>query len=363
MSTIIDDAVAPEQDIHFVDTVIDAQSDPTDGHSEHRVTSREAWDAARAQMTRNGIDWPVAIWLGLIHVSLIAAPFFFSWQALVATIFLHWLTGGIGVCMGYHRLLTHQSFKAKPWVRYGLALMGGLSGEGSALHWTANHRKHHAFSDHVGDPHTPLDDPWWSHIVWTAAKRTPEEIDQLHDRWIPDMKEDEGLKRLHDHFLTTHISLGAILAAIGYVAGGWYLATSMVIWGMFVRLALVLHSTWFVNSASHMWGYRNYDTSDDSRNNWWVAIITYGEGWHNNHHAYPRMARHGHRWWEIDMTFMTIRLMEKLGWVTEVVDHQHRKENDDPTFRRKPDRHEKHNVESILKAHRRQKNDSQHLVS
>ena len=103
------------------------------------------------------------------------------------------------------------------------------------------------------------------------------------------------------------------------------MAWSFVVWGVFVRLVFVLHSTWLVNSASHMWGYRNYPTSDDSRNNWWVALLTYGEGWHNNHHAYPRMARHGHRWWEVDATFLTIRVLRALGLAWNVVDHQHRK--------------------------------------
>lgn len=304
-----------------------------DGHH-HGVTSREAWDAARAEMMTKGLDWPATIWLGVIHISCLVAPFFFSWEGLIACLFLHWVTGGIGVCLGYHRLLTHTSFKCPNWVRYTLAVIGGLSGEGSALHWTANHRKHHAHSDHEGDPHSPLDGPWWSHILWTAVARTDEDLKEFHDRWIPDLKDDKGLILIHKLFLPSHFALGALLAGIGYWLGGRELAWSMVIWGMFVRLAFVLHSTWFVNSASHMWGYRNYDTTDESRNNWWVALLTYGEGWHNNHHAYPRMARHGHKWWEIDVTFITISLMEKLGWATEVVDHQHKQKDDLNTIRK-----------------------------
>ncbi len=311
-------------------------------------------------MLRNGIDWPVAIWLGTIHVGALAAPFFFSWPALVATVVLHWMTGGLGVCLGYHRLLTHQSFKTQRWVRYVLSIIGGLSGEGSAICWTANHRKHHAHSDHVGDPHSPLDGPWWSHILWTMARRTPAELEQLNARWIPDLKDDKDLLQLHRYFLASHFALGVVLGVGGYLAGGWYLATSMIVWGMFLRLALVLHSTWFVNSASHIWGYRNYETTDESRNNWWVAIITYGEGWHNNHHAYPRMARHGHRWWEVDVTFLTIRLMEKLGLAWDVVDHQHKKRAEQNTVQAAVVT--KHDVDSILKSHRQPKNDSQHLA-
>ncbi len=298
------------------------------GNIDNILTLTEARSQAKANWMANGYDGFVVAWLVIIHVGCLAAPFFFSWTGLVVALALHWLTGGIGVCLGYHRLLTHDSFKAPRWVRYTLAAIGGLSGEGSALHWVANHRKHHAHSDDLGDPHSPGDGAWWSHITWTMAKRTPEDIEQLHSRWIPDIKNDRGLQRLHELFLPIHVSLALILAGAGYAIGGWFMAASLVIWGMFVRLALVLHSTWFVNSASHMWGYRNYDTTDDSRNNWWVAIITYGEGWHNNHHAYPRMARHGHKWWEIDMTYMAIRVLQFLGLAGDVVDHQHKKTND-----------------------------------
>ena len=289
---------------------------------------QEAWDYAKAKFAANGFDPIVVIWLGVIHLGVIAAPFFFSWSGLIMCLVFHWITGGIGVCLGYHRVLTHTSMKSPEWVRYGLALIGGLSGEGSALHWTANHRMHHAHSDQPGDPHSPHDGPWWSHVIWTAYKRTPDEIEALHSRWIPDLKDDKGLQLLHKLFLPSHIALGLSMGTFGYWLNGWAGFSSMIVWGMFVRLFFVLHSTWFVNSASHMWGYRNYETTDDSRNNWWVALITYGEGWHNNHHAYPRMARHGHKWWEIDMTFMTIKLMEKLGMAWDIVDHQHEKKSD-----------------------------------
>jgi stearoyl-CoA desaturase (delta-9 desaturase) len=339
-------------------------------------------------MSRNGVDWVVVVWLGVIHACLVAAPFFFEWSALGVTIFLHWLTGGIGVCLGYHRFLTHQSFKCPRWVQLSLACLGGLSGEGSALHWVANHRKHHAHSDHIGDPHSPHDSAWWAHLLWVMANRSPEENEKLQNRWVPDLKDDPGLNALHRHFLTTHVVLGALLAGIGYAIGGASLAASWVVWGMFVRLALVLHSTWFVNSASHMWGYRNYETTDDSRNNWWVAIIAYGEGWHNNHHAFPRMARHGHKWWEIDMTFMAVRALEACGLAWDIVDHQHKKKDDLNTLRENevteqdtaaiesgerskiPGREAKDmSVEAILKAHEPHRNqaqpksDTQHRVS
>ena len=271
-----------------------------------------------------GVDWIPAVWLGIVHLGCLAAPFFFSWSGLVLAFALHWLTGGIGICLGYHRLLTHDSFKTYPIVRYAIALIGGLAGEGPAVLWVANHRKHHAFSDQEGDPHSPHDGGWWSHVLWAVCHRGSG-MEPHCRRWCPDMINDPVLRFLGHTFILWHLVLAATLTAIGYAVGGWWMACSWLFWGMAVRLVFVLHSTWFVNSASHIWGYRNYETTDDSRNNWWVAAVTYGEGWHNNHHAYPRMARHGHQWWEIDLTFMTIRLMEKVGLAWDVVDAQHTK--------------------------------------
>ena len=267
---------------------------------------------------------PNIIWLAILHVGALAAllPYFFSWQGVVLMFFLHWLTGGIGICLGFHRLLTHTSFKTYGPVRWTIAWLGGLAGEGSALDWVANHRKHHACSDLEGDPHSPLDGGWWSHIFWLAWQYPNDEMEPHHKRWAPDLARDKGIQFLDKTFLLWHIVLTAALFAIGYFSSGLQMACSLVVWGVFLRLCLVLHATWFVNSASHMWGYRNYTTTDQSRNNWWVALITYGEGWHNNHHAFPRMAAHGHRWWEVDVTFTAIRCLRAVGLAWDVVDYK-----------------------------------------
>lgn len=271
---------------------------------------------------RNAISLPTIIWLAILHIGALAAPWTFTWQALVAVLFLHWLTGGVGICLGFHRLLTHGSFQTYKPVRWLIAWIGGLAGEGSAIDWVANHRKHHAHSDQVGDPHSPHDGPWWSHVFWLAWQY-PGEAHQRHlQRWAPDMLRDPALLFLQRTFLAWHFALGFALFFLGSAIGGTTMGTSFVVWGVFVRLCFVLHSTWFVNSASHMWGYRNYETTDQSRNNWWVALITYGEGWHNNHHAFPRMAAHGHRWWEIDLTFAAIRLLQWCGLAWDVVDYK-----------------------------------------
>jgi fatty-acid desaturase len=268
------------------------------------------------------INWPTVAWLTLLHIGALAAPWTFTWQACVAMLILHWFNGCIGITLGFHRLLTHSSFQTYRPIRYALAFIGGLAGEGSAIDWVANHRKHHACSDQEGDPHSPRDGAWWSHMFWLAYVLQGEARDKHVRRWAPDLAKDPVMNWIGAMFLPSHFVLGAILMGIGYAIGGMPMAWSFLVYGVFLRLVLVLHATWLVNSASHMWGYKNYETTDDSRNNWWVALITYGEGWHNNHHAYPRMAPHGHKWWEIDVTYMTIRLMKMLGLAWNVVDYK-----------------------------------------
>jgi stearoyl-CoA desaturase (delta-9 desaturase) len=262
------------------------------------------------------------VWLGIIHVGAIAAFWTFSWSGLVLVLVLHWITGGIGVCLGYHRLFTHQSFNTYRPVRWLIGLTGCLSGEGDPIGWVAAHRKHHALSDQPGDPHSPHDGAWWSHLLWLGWTHKAESQERYLQKWAPDLLKDRGLRLRSRGFLLWNILFGALVFGAGYLVGGTALALSWLCWGVFLRLVLVLHSTWLVNSASHMWGYRNYQTTDDSRNLWWVALITYGEGWHNNHHAFPRMAAHGHRWWEIDVTYATICLMQYLGLAWNVVHRQ-----------------------------------------
>ena len=266
-----------------------------------------------------GLDWPVVIWLSVVHLGALAAPFYFTWQGAVIAVILSWMTGSLGVCMGYHRLLTHGSFQTYRPVRWFLAMIGGLSGEGSALTWVANHRKHHVFSDKAGDPHSPRDGGWWSHMFWFMPNFGQKWHRELTQKYAPDILRDRMMRFLHHMFLPSHIILGAVLLTVGYLIWGWYVGVSMVMWGLFVRMVYVLHITWCVNSASHIWGYRNYETNDDSRNNWWVGLLAFGEGWHNNHHAFQRLARQGHKWWEIDITYWVILLMEKVGLAWNVV--------------------------------------------
>jgi stearoyl-CoA desaturase (delta-9 desaturase) len=268
------------------------------------------------------IHWPVVAWLIVLHAGALAAFWTFTWQAALLAVFLHWVTGCIGITLTYHRLLTHSSFQTYKPVKWILAVIGGLAGEGAATDWVANHRKHHALSDQPGDPHSPRDGAWWSHIFWLAYTYQGEAHAQHVKRWAPDLAKDKVMGWIGAMFIPSHFIFGGILLAAGYALGGWPMAWSFLVYGLFLRLVLVLHATWLVNSASHIWGYKNYETTDDSRNNWFVALITYGEGWHNNHHAYPRMAPHGHNWWEFDITYNVIRLMKLTGLAWDVVDYK-----------------------------------------
>ncbi len=246
-----------------------------------------------------GVDWAAATWIGLVHLGALAAPFTFSWTGLAVMLVMYFLTGCIGICLGYHRLLSHKSFETYRPMRWLIAWIGGLAGEGSAIHWSANHRIHHAKSDQAGDPHSPREgffvEPHALVLATYRYRRSPRHASTLGSRFI----KGPVLRFLDSTFLLWQIVIGLALATFGYAIGGGYMAASLVVWGVFVRMVIVLHATWCINSVTHVWGYKTYDNGDDSKNLWWVAVITFGEGWHNNHHAYQKAANYGHRWWEL----------------------------------------------------------------
>ncbi|WP_437203888.1 acyl-CoA desaturase [Planctomicrobium sp. SH664] len=258
------------------------------------------------------VDWVIAGWMALMHIGAVAALFFVTWQAILVTVVLHWLTCSIGICMTYHRCLSHRSLKLKNPSKFIGTLIGSIAGEGTPLNWTATHRVHHGHSDQPGDPHSPLEGPWWSHLWWMMLKTNSRKQRLLYQHYAPDLLRDPMMM----FFEKTFGLWLTVTAVVLYLAGGW----PMLLWGMCVRMVFAYHSTWFVNSATHLWGYRNYKTTDASRNLWWVALLSYGEGWHNNHHAHPRLARAGHRWWEVDMTWWTISFLRAIGQATDVDD-------------------------------------------
>ena len=287
-----------------------------------RVTSRRDRTGPSRSIPKSrwadGLNWPTVFWLATVHVGALAAPLAFTWTGLIAMLVLGWATGGIGICLGYHRLFTHRSFAVVRPLRWLIAVLGSLAGQGSLIDWVADHRKHHALSDREGDPHSPSDGPWWSHMLWLlSARNRSRENHRQH--WAPDLLREPVLVWIDRLFLPLQLAFGTLVFVLGYWAGGPAMACSWLVWAIFLRLAYVLHVTWLVNSASHMWGYRNYPTRDNSRNLWWVALVTYGEGWHNNHHAFPRMARNRHRWWEFDPTYEIIRILGMLGLAWDIV--------------------------------------------
>jgi len=262
-------------------------------------------DSRTLTQSRSGrLNWNFAFWLTAFHLAAIAAFFCFSWSAL-AVFFVLWIIGqNVGIGMSYHRLLTHRGYTTPKWVEYALAGCGTLALQGGPIYWVAVHRLHHQLTDRPGDPHSPRDGGWWSHTGW-ILHGTLRNRNALLNRYAPDLTRDPFYVWLSRwHWVPT------VIVGIGlYFAGGW----SWVPWGIFLRVTLGLHVTWLVNSATHMWGSRRFDTRDDSRNNWWVALLTGGEGWHNNHHAHPVSARHGMAWYEVDVNYLGIRLLGLLG--------------------------------------------------
>ena len=292
-----------------------------DGRHDEQSDIQALRDAFSPQQLRwNNLDWDVVIWMVVMHAGCLAAPFFFSWSALGVTVLLHWLTASIGICLGYHRYLAHQSFRLTKPAEFFTLACGAISGEGTPLRWSAVHRMHHNLSDQPGDPHSPFDGRWWSHLLWFCIKVPRPKQEILFRRYIPQLCEQPMLRFFERTAPWWIVLIGVSLLGLGWSLGGVTGAASMFLWAMCVRMVLAYHSTWLVNSATHLWGYRNYETRDQSRNLWWVALFAYGEGWHNNHHAHPSIAPAGHRWWEIDMTWWTIKLWRMLGLAYDVKD-------------------------------------------
>ena len=273
------------------------------------VTEKELPKASPTAVKQK-IHWPAFSFIIGAHIIALAGFFTFSWKALAICLVLHWVTGGVGITMGYHRLLTHRSFQAPKIVEYFLAIIASLACQGGPISWVAVHRIHHAKSDQPGDPHSPRDSFFWAHMGWCIHKNKVIDDYSEYAKFAPDLAQDP----VH-RFLNRNFMLWTVLLAAGlYAWGGW----SFVVWGIFVRLVLVYHTTWFVNSATHVWGYRTFKTGEDSTNLWWVALLSYGEGWHNNHHAFQTSARHGLQWWEFDTTYMMIQFLKFFGMASEI---------------------------------------------
>ena len=259
---------------------------------------------------RGRVHWVNTLNMTLLHLGAVAALFMWSWNAFLVALFLYWVAGSLGIGMGYHRLLTHRGYKVPKAVEYFMAICGTLALEDGPLDWVATHRMHHAHTDTKGDPHTPHDGRWWSHMGWILMGTAQQHDRAVLNAYAPDLMKDRFYVWLNRLFFVPSILLGLVLLALG----GW----SMLMWGIFMRVTIGLHATWLVNSAAHIWGTRRFTTQDNSTNSWWVALLTFGEGWHNNHHAYPSAARHGLAWYEIDINWWGIRTLQLLKLATSI---------------------------------------------
>ncbi|WP_168564878.1 acyl-CoA desaturase [Crateriforma spongiae] len=279
------------------------------------------------------VMWRYVVVLSVVHLIAMLAviPWLFTWSGLVFAIAGHFVFGMLGITIGYHRLLTHRGFTCPKWLEHGLALLGICNLQDSPARWVAIHRMHHQHSDHQPDPHSPLASFLWGHVGWVVCRHKDLDTTRHYERYVRDLLKDPFYLRLErgDVWFLVYVGHALLLTLMGGVwgwiasGGSWaeagrYMA-SWFVWTVAVRTVFVLHGTWAVNSFAHFFGYRNYETRDDSRNNWMVAIFTHGEGWHNNHHASPRAARHGHKWYEFDMSWWVIRTWEMMGLAKDVV--------------------------------------------
>lgn len=276
--------------------------------------------------------WHVIIAITAIHLASIPVvlPMFFSWSGVAVMLVGFYIFGIIGINVCYHRLLTHKGFITPKWFERVLAMIAICNLEGTPASWVAAHRRHHQHSDHQPDPHSPLVNFLWGHILWLFVNNPEVDTRESVDKYCVDLLRDPVLKSMEDNkaWLLLYPLHAVIIMAMGFgmgfwmtgtTAGAWQLSLSWLFWGVLFRTVAVWHITWSVNSFTHTFGYRNYETDEDSRNNWVVAILSGGEGWHNNHHADQRAAAHGHKWWEFDLTYWTIRAFRTVGLAKQVV--------------------------------------------
>ena len=272
------------------------------------------------------VQWVTFLAIVIPLLGLIAAPFFlwgwgFRWTDLGLLLGMYVLTA-LGITVGFHRLFVHRSFETYMWVKVILAILGSMAVQGPLAQWVGQHRRHHQYSDTPEDPHTPhhhgdgilgvLRGFWHAHIGWFFDPEPPDLA-----RYVPDILGSAAL-RWTSRLFPLWVALGLILPGVlgGLITRSWGGVWTGVLWGGLVRVLLVHHVTWSVNSACHLWGARPFESGDMSRNNPVFGILALGEGWHNTHHAFPSSARHGLRWWQIDVSYWVIRLLAlfRLAW-------------------------------------------------
>ena len=306
-------------------------SKPHDSHRQTSTAPQLEHFAVPAGVRTKQLIWSYVIAFSVMHALLPLAfvPWFFSWTALIATPVLIYIFATLGVNLTYHRILTHRGLALPKWLERTFATFGMCCLTESPARWVAIHRMHHQFSDQQPDPHSPLAGFFWAHMEWLVRPNHDTSTAEMYDRYARDLIRDPYYFRCERNgwwwqIYVAHVAIIFLAGlAAGYLwmgtwMGGLQLASSLIVWGVIVRTVYVWHVTWAVNSFAHVQGYRNYETSDASRNNWWVALATNGEGWHNNHHADQVACAHGHRWWEFDVTYITVCILEFVGLATNV---------------------------------------------
>lgn len=285
------------------------------------------------RLTLRDLNWGAILVVGGIHLGALLAvlPWVFSWLGVALAVGGCYVFGTLGINLGFHRLLSHRSYKCPKWIERGLALLGLCCLQKTPGQFVANHRAHHQHEDEEGDPHSPQESFLWGHMNWVFVLNPRFDNFRTYEHYARDIYRDPFYLRLERRFLWLWIyALHAVLfwlagTAFGWlqpggsVAGGVQLGLSVLVWGVFVRTVLVWHITWMVNSAGHLWGYQNYPTRGNSRNSLLVGLLSNGDGWHNNHHADQRAAAHGHKWWELDVTHITLLAMKACGLAWDLV--------------------------------------------
>ncbi|CAI9284417.1 unnamed protein product [Lactuca saligna] len=303
---------------HFTKYKNMTNSTPSDFRSENQSDQRKIpFSEVVITRTRNhffGRKWKtadiqVASWFIFVHLLALFAPFAFTWEAFWIASVGCLLTGMLGITLSYHRLLSHHSLKLPKWLEYSFVYFGVLAAQGDPIFWVSNHRFHHKYVDSDNDTHSPKNGFWFSHIGWMFDSGYLVEKYQERKN-VEDLKNQMFYVFIHKTYMWHLFGCGALL----YACGGF----SYVVWGMGVRIVWLYHITFCVNSVCHIWGNQTWNTSDLSKNNWWVGILAFGEGWHNNHHAFEYSARHGFEWWQIDVTWYIIKFLEAIGLATNI---------------------------------------------
>jgi stearoyl-CoA desaturase (delta-9 desaturase) len=294
------------------------------------ASSAKALDRPLAVTRR--VAWRYAAPIVALHMLALGVclPWLFSWTGVVLMVLGVEVFGGLGINIAYHRLLTHRSFRCPLWLERCFVFFALCCMEDAPASWVATHRQHHHDSDTQRDPHSPLVNFLWSHVGWLLVENRDVRSLSAYDRYARDVLRDPFYLRLERSLLPTWIYLAHAAAyflaacGVGLAVGsgpssGLQFGLSVLVWGVAARTVCVWHISWSVNSLTHLCGYRSYETADNSRNSLLVALLSNGEGWHNNHHADPSSASNAHRWWEIDLIYAVIRGLELSGLATDVI--------------------------------------------